>query len=34
MTPTTKRTLRRIGDIIITIITALLTAIGTQSCVR
>ena len=32
MKEATKRTLRRIGDLVITILTALLTAISTQSC--
>lgn len=32
MKESTKRTLRRIGDLVITILTALLTAISTQSC--
>jgi hypothetical protein len=33
MTSSSKQTLRRIGDIIITILTALLTALTTQSCI-
>lgn len=32
MKPTTKNTLRRIGNIIITILTALLTSATAQSC--
>ncbi len=30
----TRKTMRRIGDIIITILTALLTALTTQSCMK
>ncbi|MBQ9284864.1 MAG: smalltalk protein [Bacteroidaceae bacterium] len=33
MTDQTKRTLRRIGELIITILTALLTSLGAQSCI-
>ena len=30
----TRKTMRRIGDIIITVLTALLTALTTQSCMK
>ena len=33
MKESTKRTLRRIGELIITILTALLTTLGAQSCI-
>lgn len=33
MKESTKKTLRRIGELIITILTALLTTLGAQSCI-
>ena len=33
MKPSTKNLLRRIGNIVITILTALLTSVGAQSCI-
>ncbi len=33
MTEQNKKTLRRIGELIITILTALLTTLGAQSCI-